>query len=418
MRKVFRIAVIGGGASGALFILELIRMNVEEVEIVLFEPNERLGRGKAYEKNSEELILNTSAEKMSCKASDSLHFVNWIKENRSDLLDSLNYPYLPRSVFGDYLQDQLKIVRSFYIHIPAPVRSIKMANNKKIEVVYGEKKELFDFCCIATGYGFAKNSITKDQLVSVSNKFPEELNILGTGLSSIDTWMLLREIGYKGIIHFFSTSGEFPLAHKKTSGEILDFDFAVGKNPKELLQLFKFEWEKSGLQDLADGFRKSAKEIWKAWGESERRSFLVHLRARWQKIRHRVPPKIHNALSRELSLGRITLQKVSKRFPSRIRDREDFFHTTGFPIECSPFSFDPSLLEISKLGLGLESKFVNLEILGPPRIGIDWESSAIPEIRQKAVEISKNWVDKIRKASSINRAGRKLDQLFSETISM
>jgi uncharacterized NAD(P)/FAD-binding protein YdhS len=400
MRKKFRIAVIGGGASGALLILQLVRSRRNDVEIILFEPSPDLGRGKAYEKNSEILLLNTSAEKMSIWEEEPQHFLEWIQNNCKDLLQSENFPFLPRSVFGDYLQSNLETFSNAFRKLPFAVNSLKIGKEKKVEVHYFGKTELFDFCCVSTGYGKYIPSNEIERISFTAKQFPHELNILGSGLSAIDMWMLLRGNGYEGAIHFFSRSGHFPLAHEFSSSRVPDFRFAVGGSPRELLRFFQNGLEKDGHSPpaLADAFRKVANEIWAAWGQKEKKSFLKHLRSRWQKVRHRVPPKIHELLRRELIDGKISIQKVSKEFEFGVAKRKDFFRSTGFASHGSPFLYDSSLIKPSAFGLGLESKQENLEVLGPTRMGKDWESSSIPEIRQTATEIAKKWIGKMEKS--------------------
>ena len=64
-----RIAIIGGGASGALTALHLARgLPVGSAEIIVIEPAEEIGRGLAYSTDDPGHLLNVRAANMSAFA--------------------------------------------------------------------------------------------------------------------------------------------------------------------------------------------------------------------------------------------------------------------------------------------------------------------------------------------------------------
>ena len=64
-----RIAIIGGGASGALTALHLARaLPVRSAELIVIEPAEEIGRGLAYSTDDPGHLLNVRAANMSAFA--------------------------------------------------------------------------------------------------------------------------------------------------------------------------------------------------------------------------------------------------------------------------------------------------------------------------------------------------------------
>src|ERR1700761_6023692 len=74
--QTLRVVVVGGGFSGTLVAVHLLRQsNNVEVDIV----DERLpGRGLAYSTSCDAHLLNVPAIRMSAFGSEPLHFLEWL----------------------------------------------------------------------------------------------------------------------------------------------------------------------------------------------------------------------------------------------------------------------------------------------------------------------------------------------------
>lgn len=72
-----RILIIGGGASGTLLALELIRRIESPLDLDIAEPRLQLGQGVAYGTQDNRHLLNVVASKMSAKHEEPDHFVMW-----------------------------------------------------------------------------------------------------------------------------------------------------------------------------------------------------------------------------------------------------------------------------------------------------------------------------------------------------
>src|SRR5882757_36022 len=95
------IAVIGGGASGALIAAHLLKACGDDVRLTLIEPRAQIGRGLAYATENESHRLNVRASNMSAFPDDPDHFWNWLRANGHRGED--RFCFVPRMVYGRYL---------------------------------------------------------------------------------------------------------------------------------------------------------------------------------------------------------------------------------------------------------------------------------------------------------------------------
>ena len=99
------IAIIGGGASGTLAAIHLLRAAAARkhpVRIALIDRLGLHGLGEAYSTTSPTHFLNALTGRMSGVAGDPDHLLRWAAEAGLGGLE-----FLPRQAFGRYLQDTL-----------------------------------------------------------------------------------------------------------------------------------------------------------------------------------------------------------------------------------------------------------------------------------------------------------------------
>jgi uncharacterized NAD(P)/FAD-binding protein YdhS len=74
----YTIAIVGGGFSGTVLAIQLLRMGLAKTEsVVLIEQHPRTGPGLAYSIEDECCLLNVPAGNMSGLADDPGHFVRY-----------------------------------------------------------------------------------------------------------------------------------------------------------------------------------------------------------------------------------------------------------------------------------------------------------------------------------------------------
>ena len=97
------VAIVGGGASGALTAVALTRLadrSEREIRVQLFDPTGRPGRGLAYGTTDLRHLLNVRAGRMSAFPDEPDDFVRWAD---SAGIDVHHDTFLPRRYYGDYL---------------------------------------------------------------------------------------------------------------------------------------------------------------------------------------------------------------------------------------------------------------------------------------------------------------------------
>src|SRR5688572_15693594 len=102
------VLIIGGGASGALLAIQMLR-SASGVRVTIIEKRAELGRGFAYGEALPFHLLNVRAANMSAYPDNRDHFLDWL--GRNGISDGVTgeggFRFAPRPVFGRYISDQL-----------------------------------------------------------------------------------------------------------------------------------------------------------------------------------------------------------------------------------------------------------------------------------------------------------------------
>lgn len=229
------IIIIGGGASCIAFIDALLKKKVIDISITIVEKAEEIGPGNAYSSDLTSNILNTKAGYITIFKNYPSDFFNWICCNKykwkikySEL--EINHDtYVPRSLFGMYMQDAFSYICTRAYHIGLNIKIIRgeavsikqiMADRVSVTTKDGLVVE-GDKIILACGtqqrseasHPHSKGVIlspypTKDLISKVSAD--EKIAVIGTRLSAIDCIIALLENGHKGAITVYSRSGFFP----------------------------------------------------------------------------------------------------------------------------------------------------------------------------------------------------------------
>jgi uncharacterized NAD(P)/FAD-binding protein YdhS len=101
-----RITIIGGGASGTLLAVNLLKYQGDErIEVNLVEKRSDVGHGVAFSTQHDVHLLNVPVGKMGALPQDIEHFHKWLH------LEGHEYEpnaFVPRKMFGEYLRDILE----------------------------------------------------------------------------------------------------------------------------------------------------------------------------------------------------------------------------------------------------------------------------------------------------------------------
>ena len=320
------VLIAGGGASGALLAANLLRRS-REILVVLIEPREELGRGMAYSTACPRHLLNVPAAKMSAFPDDAGHFLRWLWRRGLDFNDS---SFVPRMIYGDYLNAVLKEARDEasdvrFQHVRSGAVSVTDdSQTVRIGLKDGTQVE-GDALVLALGNAAPAPWPHLSADVAVSGRFfgitwqPEALQpkdpdepvlLLGTGLTAVDALLALRHNGHRGPIHMTSRRGLLPHGHRL-------FPYApLPCNPASSVRGLVRNLRASAADAeilhqnwriAVDGVRPQTNRLWQSLPAVEQSRFLRHVRPFWDVHRHRMAPEIAAAVQQELAAGSLTV---------------------------------------------------------------------------------------------------------------
>ena len=428
--------IVGGGLSGSLALIELLRTHAHPISVVLLEENpHRLFKGKAYSAEVPEQILNVPADHMSAYADQPLHLVEWLKA-RGHAYEPGDF--IPRQLFGRYLGETVHEALGAHPQhrvqfVLERLEGIEVSGDEYVARTASHElraKHLW----IATG-NFSPADLSADLAVVRHPNYmgdpwrgaglrliPRDASVLlvGTGLTMVDQVLALQAQGHRGSIYALSRRGFYPQPHQPSPAYAW-FAPIAGQpwSPLELLRRVRAEVataSKRGIPwtSVVNDLRAFTPRIWQQWDDAQRRQFLRHVRPYWEVHRHRLPAASLQALGELERHGQLT------RFAARLHEvaveghgfcirfgvrgtsavqtlRADWvLNCTGpqsfakkLDVPWIQSGFDHGLLTPDPLALGIQPgprASERLHLIGPPRKGSAWESTALREIRQQVGE--------------------------------
>jgi uncharacterized NAD(P)/FAD-binding protein YdhS len=359
-----RIAVVGGGFSGAMTAVNIARISEHPVHVIVIDDRGSVGRGTAYGLRRPEYLLNVAARNMSAFPDEPEHFLQWLR-TRSEFEPipeiELRERFAPRQIYGDYLRSVVQH------HLQSPPETSRVSS----EFVVGEAIDIEPRdgrCLVSLADG---SSLSADRVVLATGNEPpaplpgaESLDahpawvanpwqrwedrlpphdgtvaILGTGLSAVDAIITLRELGWLGSIQAVSRHGWFPHAHFRGI-EYPEFppdgvDLAT-LGLDELQSLVEMHCailheQNANPAIIVDKLRPHTQRIWRNFSRDERLGFASRHAARWNVLRHRIAPDIHAQITSSQLTGQLQVQAgdiekleaVEDRIRIYIEERDD-----------------------------------------------------------------------------------------------
>ena len=332
-----KIAIIGGGFSGTMTGVHLIRNARAPLEIKLINETDVLNTGIAYNPYSKKALLNVVSSRMSAFASDPDHFLNWVMQQdhfRDKDRTLIANSFLPRYLYGEYLQDiwkdALKQAEGKKIQVDVISSSVKDLTLLKdsIDIELKDKSRLSTkYAIIASGNHLPGNPNIKGSFFTSSANYfqnpwdirsvsginsKEPVLIIGNGLTMVDTVIGLLENGFQGPIVSISPNGFNILPHRHNGLSYTKLVEEIGDKTSlfELVKLFNKHMKlirEYGLsaEPLIDSLRSLTQTIWKRLTMAEKRIFMSRLRHLWGVARHRIPLHIHDKLQQLRIEGRL-----------------------------------------------------------------------------------------------------------------
>ncbi len=314
------IAIVGGGFCGTVLASNLLRSPPrQQTHIVLVEQRTEVGRGLAYSCSAGQYLLNVAAGRMSADSRDPNQFVRYAQRRVSNVTAE---DFLPRRLYGDYLQDLLKTAsKAMPSHVQfetvrgqaRAVRRIDNADSLLVEVA-GHGRIHADDVVLACGDPapscppFARRVehhpgyVCDPYREGAIQPHTPSMVVLGTGLTAADTIVRAATLSPGITIHAISRRGLLPAVQVSAPFNPTDLDMAsiMDIEPltaRRLLRKFRSlaqELERRGRdwRDAMTMARHAAPRLWEQLPLPERKRFLRHARTHWDIHRHRLPPPV------------------------------------------------------------------------------------------------------------------------------
>ena len=333
-----RIAIIGGGFSGAMTAVNLARLARRPLRLTLINQRGAMGRGAAYGTRRPEHLLNVAARNMSAFPDEPDHFLQWLR-TRSEFESvpeiDLRERFIPRQVYGDYLRSIVQHHLQSAAAMTPVVTDFVAAGAVDIEptadgaLVHLEDGQAVpaDRVVLATGNEppaplpgtetvVEHAAWIGDPWQDWARRLPRAdgcIVVLGTGLTTVDIIVTLRALGWMGRVHAVSRHGWFPHAHFRGI-EYPDFpppgtDLAkLGLAPLVALvqEHCRLLHERNANPAIiVDKLRPHTQRIWSGFTREERLAFVREHAARWNILRHRIAPELHAQITGSQLTGQL-----------------------------------------------------------------------------------------------------------------
>lgn len=448
-----RVAVIGGGASGVLTAINLlVRSDDPALEVVIHEASGIVGRGIAYGTNDQRHLLNVRARHMSAFPDSPSDLLDWaLRTGRS----SDPQGFLPRADYAIYLQDRLADVADDRLRVRAGRVLDVVPSAAGFEIVTERSRSHADAVVLCHGnqpprpLTVAGGDPVPDAPWHVANPWelarlralPADAHVVvvGTGLTAVDTVITLLEDGPDREVTMLSRHGLLPKPHVGQAHTAWVTKVPEGPVTADAIAAAVSEECQAaaergvGWRAVVDGLRPATQDLWRRLPHAERERFLQVYARDWEVRRHRMAPDVALRLQRYRYEGRLhvrpgTLEGVADlgercrvRAGAETHDADAVVNCTG-PLSDVRRSADPLIQALlargtvapDPLALGLDATpegqvldaaglpVPDLHLVGPPRKGTLWESTAIPEIRAQAAQVAATVVQRTSRRTIAN----------------
>jgi uncharacterized NAD(P)/FAD-binding protein YdhS len=270
-----RVAIVGGGATGALTAAHLKR-RLDRPVVMLIEPGEAIGRGLAYSTSDPRHLLNVRVSNMSAFSDEPGHLHDWLRRRAGEDCPT-PFCFISRSTYGDYVselaQEALKSGAARHLR-DACVDLIEGRDSVRLNLKSGGWLEA-DRVILAVGHdakpasdAFAARPWVEGSLDGIEPDAP--VLIVGSGLTMVDMALALDRRGHRGAITAVSRRGLLPTAHRLTAPRTLSFsEVPFGAEISALLAWLRglaarVSAEGSDWRSAIDSVRPYTQRLWRS----------------------------------------------------------------------------------------------------------------------------------------------------------
>jgi uncharacterized NAD(P)/FAD-binding protein YdhS len=335
-----RVAIVGGGAAGALAAVHLLREYREDcpLEIDLIDRTGSFGAGVAYGTTDPLHLLNVPAVRMGAIAGRPEHFREWLAERGEPVAEEA---FMSRGLFATYIRDLLARaerdaadarLRRHRGDVTAIVEQHGAAAAPlELTLDDGERIEA-DRVILALGPLGGGDPIRVPAELKASGAYvadpweagaleearrAKEVLVVGTGLSMVDVALTLCADDRGPRIRAVSRHGLVPRRHRRTLTNLRRFHIPTESGEIEPIvgaffaQVCRVSQQGDDWRDVIDSMRPGTPTLWKSLKTSERRRFLTEFNRLWDVHRFRIAPDVADRFEALQAAGRIVTESNS-----------------------------------------------------------------------------------------------------------
>lgn len=412
-----RVLIVGGGASGLLVAVNLLRKS-DDCEVTIIEPNEKLGLGVAYSTLDPDHLLNVPAGRMSGLVEEPKSLCDWAGVGENDFISRQQYGKYLEFLLAREIKDskRFKHVQSRAVDVNESTAEItcKLENGEEVRgdalvLALGNSESIvptsFD------GLPRSKRVVRDVWREGLATEF-DSVAVIGTGLTFYDIALSILRDRPNAKVHGISRNGLLPLPHLRHRAPALDVPDSARKSAKGIRDYLTGMGEK--WREAQDGIRHDLQEIWANFPDAEKKSFINEHFRWWNSLRHRSAPEIDERISEALANRKIVIHKAgvnsieSQGEVLKIELTTGGALTVGQVVNCCGNQFfatqplietlvQKGVLARGPLDFGIACDIKTLAIkdnngkvnkrifgIGPILVGELLETTAIPEIKSEA----------------------------------
>ncbi|MFM8303319.1 MAG: FAD/NAD(P)-binding protein [Actinomycetota bacterium] len=435
--------VVGAGASGLLAATHLRRQDPTH-RVAIVDPRTARDVGIAYSTTDADHLMNVRSSDLSAFPGDGDHFVGWLTD-RDGACDPRGF--VPRAVYGAYLRHLLDEVAPVERR-QAGVVDLDRDAGSLTAVLSDGQSVTAGHAVLALGHarppavGWLGDRAASPTLATrliddpwtddgLARIHPEDtVVVIGSGLTAVDVVVTLGRPPRRTPITTVSSRGLWPCRHPVVPTPREPSPVEPGMSPSQITRIVRGMLDRAEAagddwRAIIDGLRPVTVDVWRAWSDDDRDRFARLLRRQWDRHRHRMAPSVadrideletrglvRRACGRVVAVGPATPDIDTPPLAVELADGTRL--TADWVVNCT--GPDPRVVHrgdplVDDLlargrarpgwnGWGLvvdpDGRLVDADgrpdprvsVVGPLRIGGEWESTAIPEIRRQAESIA------------------------------
>lgn len=314
-----RVIIVGGGAAGIWLAAWLAQRGIPEIDIV--EPRASLGRGTAYTTDNPDHLLNVTPGKLDPHPIAGYEtFVSWLTRHRPELVAG----YCPRGVFGAYMDDVARQLRSHtIIHHHRSTATDLTSEAGRLALTLGNGTRLSaDHVVFAIGnlppHAIAPNlqhrRIVEDpwRLEAGTIKGAQTVVIAGTGLTAADVVISVHQAAPDAQIVLAANRPFLPPA----DANVINWPGAAAipsARPSRVwrcvVRAIRSGQEPDHWISVIEATKSHAPRLWEAWSPRDRTTFVRHGLRHWLHHRHRMPAPSFALLQELMATGQLRIDR-------------------------------------------------------------------------------------------------------------